>query len=194
MNLTLFLSFAATYFMNSSSLGIFILTTTQITQQLSFSLLSSNPTQCGSFPTHNQNHILDLILTSSDSFSCTISIWSRPNLHETVCWLLPPTFHSFRCLHIIDINSFLADLQCRVLGPLLFVMYTTPLSTLISSLSLNHYLYAVIYHSFTPGLKPTFLTNPSHLEKPSHHLDCLHGLWDWTGPIMLIGFIFKFFV
>jgi len=29
-----------------------------------------------------------------------------------------------------------------VLGPLLFVMYTTPLSTLVSSLSLNHHLYA----------------------------------------------------
>ena len=32
--------------------------------------------------------------------------------------------------------------QGHVLGPVLFVMYTTPLSTLISLLSLNHHLYA----------------------------------------------------
>jgi len=44
--------------------------------------------------------------------------------------------------------------QGSVRGPLLFVLHTTPLSTLISSLSLNHHLYAdntELFISFYPS-------------------------------------------
>ena len=42
-----------------------------------------------------------------------------------------------------------------LLGPLLFILYTTTLSTLISSLSLNHHLYAddaQLFFSFYPSV------------------------------------------
>jgi len=50
---------------------------------------------------------------------------------------------------------------------------------------LHHSHHPSLLHSFTPGSKPTFSTNPSHLRFLSPT-----GLpsWqrDWTGPIMLI--------
>jgi len=45
--------------------------------------------------------------------------------------------------------------QGSVLGLLLFVMYTTPLSTPISSLSLNHHLYADDTQLFSPSILVT---------------------------------------
>ena len=82
---------------------------------------SFNLTQHVNFPTHNQNHILDLVITSSD-FACSISVCYHcsPFNHFPISTKLsvdrtplpPPTFHSFRRLHSIDINFFLSDLQC----------------------------------------------------------------------------------
>ena len=73
------------------------------------------------FPTHDKNHILDLVITSSDTslapvLSCTH--WS-PSDHCPVFTRLsinpaplpPPALHSFWQLHSIDIGSFLTDLE-----------------------------------------------------------------------------------
>ena len=76
--------------------------------------------------------------------------------------------HCFRVKCNNNLSSLHACLcgvpQGSVLGPLLFVMYTTPLSTLISSMFLNHHLYAddtQLFLSFHPS---EFHSNITHLQ------------------------------
>jgi len=103
------------------------------------------------FPTHNRNHILDLVITSSgSSLAPTLSVTHcSPSDHFQIFTKLsvdrtplpPPTFHSFRRYHSIDIDSCscLADLQCsrlitnppKLLGSLLIAYNTTLQSSLL---------------------------------------------------------------
>jgi len=113
------------------------------------SLLSSfNLSQHVHFPTHDKNHIRDLVITSSDTVlapDVSFTHWSLSE-HFPVCTRLsvnptplpPPTLHSFQRLHSIDVGSFLTDLKSsqlitdppKSLGPLLSA-YNTALSSLL---------------------------------------------------------------
>jgi len=60
--------------------------------------------------------------------------------------------------------TYISTLHVTVLGPILFIMYTTPLSTLILSQALNHHLYAndtQLFFSFYP---PDLHSSISHLQ------------------------------
>ena len=67
-------------------------------------------------------------------------------------------------LCIISLSPFLWHTQGSVLGPILFNMYTTPLSTLILSRSLNHHLYADDTQLFISFAPKTFTTAISQLQ------------------------------
>jgi len=99
---------------------------------------------------------------------------NRTGNSQTQLQLLSVLFRSYlspRCFRV-KCNNNLSSLhtclcgvpQGSVLGPLIFVMYTTPLSILISSMSLNHHLYvddAQLFLYFHPS---EFHSNTTHLQ------------------------------
>jgi len=96
------------------------------------------------------------------------------------------SYLSSRCIRVkceTDLSSWYTS-SCgvpegSVLGPLLFVMYTTPLSTLISSCSLNHHLYADDTQLFLSFL-------PTHFDSSIDHLhDALDRISSWMTANLL---------
>ena len=147
-----FLSFAATTpheFIITGDFNIHLDNPADTLTSHFLSLLSSfNLSQHVHFPTHDKNHILDLVVTSSDTLLApAVSFTHRsPSDHLPVFTrfsinpapLPPPTLHSFRRLQSKDIGSFLTDLKSsqlisdppKSLGPLLSA-YDTTLSSLL---------------------------------------------------------------
>ena len=100
------------------------------------------------------------LLDLSAAFDTITRLWSWFGLHGSVLeWF--KSYLSDRCFRVKCENSFSSSHACScgvnqrsVLGFLFFVLYTTSLSTLISSLSLNHHLYAgdtQLFFSFYPS-------------------------------------------
>jgi len=113
-----------------------------------------------------------------DTLITRLSSWF--GIHGSVlCWL--KSYLSSRCFRVkceTDLSSWYTSScsvpQGSVLGPLLFVMYTTPLSTFIFSCSLNRYLYADDTQLFLSFL-------PTHLDSSIDHLhNVLDRISSWT--------------
>jgi len=98
------------------------------------------------------------------------------------------SYLSSRCFHV-KCESYLSSWhtsswgvpQGSVLGPLLFVMYTTPLSTLISSCSLNQHLYAEDTQLFLSFLLTHFDSSTEHFPNALNRISS----WMTANPLTL---------
>ena len=81
-------------------------------------------------------------------------------------------------------NFFLIELWVELITTPWFIPSASPVMSRLTSSFTCKLIFVVIttliiHHSFTPGWKPTFSTNPSHLNTSST-VDCLHD--HGTGP------------
>ena len=119
--------------------------------------------------------------TDHDILITRLSSWS--GIHGSVLsWF--KSYLSSCCFRVkceTDLSSWYTSscgvLQGSVLGPLLFVMYTTPLSTLISSCSINHHLYASL----------PFLPSDSLWLQHTSSSECSKSNLSWTTANLLTG-------
>ena len=117
--------------------------------------------------------------TDHDILITRLSSWS--GIHGSVLsWF--KSYLSSCCFRVkceTDLSSWYTSscgvLQGSVLGPLLFVMYTTPLSTLISSCSINHHLYASL----------PFLPSDSLWLQHTSSSECSKSNLSWTTANLL---------
>ena len=99
----------------------------------------------------------------------------------------PLTFHSFRCLHSIDINSFLSDPQCsrfitnppNSLGSLLIAYYTT-LSCLLDKHAPVITKYSSRKSKSNPWFTSTLRAFKSTVRRAENIWKCTHSAHDWS--------------
>ena len=104
-------------------------------------------------------------------------------------------YHSGRCHRSTDtcvahcslVQSFYWYVCCWLQSGAIVLLIHMLLIAVWSVRRHRHSHHPSLLHFFTPGTKPTYSTNPSHLNFSSLLIGLPSWSWDWTGLIMLIS-------